>query len=194
MFGRKSSEAQAQPSAQAESASGNEYDPQAPKGRPTPSRKEAEQARKSTIRAPKGTKRTKEGKKAARDRDREDRARSRAGMLAGDERYMPARDIQGDRVNFGDNDRAADFFRADRALMSMGRASGGRADLMQMAREALNMQMSRRHSEEAMKAMLRPQPAQRAEGGRAEGRGSGNDKVLEHAMAILRHLITGGSR
>ncbi len=92
MFGRKSSEARAQPSAPADSASGHEHDPQAPKGRPTPSRKEAEQARKSTIRAPKGGKRTKEGKKAARERDREDRARSRAGMLAGDERYMPARD------------------------------------------------------------------------------------------------------
>jgi hypothetical protein len=115
-------------------------------------------------------------------------------LADGPDRYMPARVMQGDRVNFGDNDSAADFFRADRALMSMGRASGGRADLMQMAREALSMQMSRRHSEEALKAMLRPQPAQRAEGGRAEGRGSGNDKVLEHAMAILRHLITGGSR
>ena len=115
-------------------------------------------------------------------------------LADGPERYMPARVIQGDRVNWGDNDSASDFFRADRALMSMGRAQGGRADLMQMAREALNMQMSRRQAEEAMKAQGRPQPAQRAEGGRAEGRSGGGDKVLEHAMAILRHLITGGSR
>jgi hypothetical protein len=114
-------------------------------------------------------------------------------LADGPERFMPARVMQGDRVNWGDNDSAADFFRADRALMAMGRSGGGRVDLMQMAREALNMQMARRQSEEAMKAMARPQPAQRAEGGRAESRGGGSDKVLEHAMAILRHLITKGA-
>lgn len=59
------------------------------KGRPTPSRKEAEAARKTTIRAPRGTK---EGKKAAREADRLARARQREGMLAGDPRYLPARD------------------------------------------------------------------------------------------------------
>ena len=85
MFGRKRDTAQTQPAEVAPA----EHDPQAPKGRPTPSRKEAESARKSSIRTPKNTK---EGKKAAREREREDRARTRAGMLAGDERYMPARD------------------------------------------------------------------------------------------------------
>lgn len=63
--------------------------PGAPKGRPTPSRKEAEAARKATVRAPRGTK---AGKKAAREADRLARARQREGMLAGDPRYLPARD------------------------------------------------------------------------------------------------------
>lgn len=85
MFGRKRETAQTEV---LDTAAG-EHNPQAPKGRPTPSRKEAESARKSSIRTPKNTK---EGKKAARERDREERARKRAGMLAGDERYMPARD------------------------------------------------------------------------------------------------------
>ena len=62
---------------------------QSGKGRPTPSRKEAEAARKTTIRAKRGTK---EGKKASREADRMERARQRQGMLAGDPRYLPARD------------------------------------------------------------------------------------------------------
>jgi len=59
------------------------------KGRPTPSRREAEAARKQNLKIPKDPK---EAKKAARERDREDRAKSRAAMMAGDERYLPARD------------------------------------------------------------------------------------------------------
>lgn len=62
---------------------------QAGKGRPTPSRKEAEAARKTTIRAKPGTK---AGKKASRAADRADRARAREGMLAGDPRFLPTRD------------------------------------------------------------------------------------------------------
>ena len=62
---------------------------QSGKGRPTPSRKEAEAARKTTIRAKRGTK---EGKKASREADRMERARQRQGMLAGDPRFLPARD------------------------------------------------------------------------------------------------------
>ncbi len=85
MFGRKPSSAQ-EP-APDDSVDG--HDPTSPKGRPTPSRREAQAARKSTIRVPKDPK---EAKKASRDRDREDRARKRAGMMAGDPRYLPARD------------------------------------------------------------------------------------------------------
>lgn len=83
MFGRRSPA-----ESPTESATSTE-DPRAPKGRPTPSRKEAEAARRQGLRAPRGTK---EGRKAARERERAERVRARQGMLAGDERYMPARD------------------------------------------------------------------------------------------------------
>lgn len=67
-------------------------DPRAPKGRATPSRKEAEAARKQGLRASGRGRGSKDGKKAAREAEREARARQRAGMMMGDERYMPARD------------------------------------------------------------------------------------------------------
>jgi hypothetical protein len=85
MFGRKrTSDEDTAPATSAEEA-----DPRSPKGRPTPTRKEAEAARKQQLKIPKDPK---AAKKAARERDREARARTRAGMLAGDERYLPARD------------------------------------------------------------------------------------------------------
>lgn len=64
-------------------------DATAPKGRPTPTRKEAEAARKQGLKVSKDPK---EARRAERDRARADRERSRAGMLAGDERFLPARD------------------------------------------------------------------------------------------------------
>ena len=67
-------------------------DPRAPKGRATPSRKEAEAARKQGLRASSRGRTTKDGKKASREAEREARSRQRAGMMVGDERYMPARD------------------------------------------------------------------------------------------------------
>ena len=85
MFGRKPSPAAEEPAAHV----GEEQDPRSPKGRPTPSRKEAEAARKQQLKIPKDPK---AAKKAARERDREARAAARAGMMAGDERYLPARD------------------------------------------------------------------------------------------------------
>ena len=85
MFGRKQS-----PAPEAESTPiADDHDPRAPKGRPTPSRKDAEAARKQQLKIPKDPK---AAKAAARERDREARAAARAGMMAGDERYMPARD------------------------------------------------------------------------------------------------------
>ena len=59
------------------------------KGRPTPKRREAESARKQGISVPKDPK---AARKAARDRDREARAKSRAGLMAGDPAYFPRRD------------------------------------------------------------------------------------------------------
>ena len=84
MFGMPKKSADATPVAESQSNS----EPGG-KGRPTPSRREAEAARKTSIRAPRGSK---GGKKAAREQDRAERSRARAGMLAGDERYLPARD------------------------------------------------------------------------------------------------------
>ncbi|MFG2607911.1 DUF3043 domain-containing protein [Streptomyces sp. NPDC048514] len=64
-------------------------DPQAPKGRPTPKRNEAQSQRRSVARTP-------TNRKEAAKRQREDRrdalARQRAALASGDERYLPARD------------------------------------------------------------------------------------------------------
>lgn len=65
------------------------HDPTSPKGRPTPTRREAEAARKQRRSIPSDPK---EAKKAAREEEREERGRRRAGMMAGDPRYLPARD------------------------------------------------------------------------------------------------------
>lgn len=64
-------------------------DPKATKGRPTPSRREAEAARKQSLKIPSDPK---AARKAARERDRQARAEQRAGLLAGDERSLPPRD------------------------------------------------------------------------------------------------------
>ncbi|MFM1965106.1 MAG: hypothetical protein RL134_831 [Actinomycetota bacterium] len=84
MFGRKQ--------APVETAPGTPENPETPgsgKGRPTPSRKEAEAARKQSLKLPKDPK---AARKAARERDREARAQQRAALMAGDERALPARD------------------------------------------------------------------------------------------------------
>ncbi len=85
MFGRKST-----PTPQeADAPAVEDHDPRSPKGRPTPSRREAEATRKQQLKIPKDPK---EAKKAARERERQARTASRAAMMAGDERYLPARD------------------------------------------------------------------------------------------------------
>lgn len=85
MFGRKATPApEPEPIDTVDAA-----DPRSPKGRPTPSRKDAEAARKQQLKIPKDPK---AAKAAARERDREARAQTREGMRLGDERYLPARD------------------------------------------------------------------------------------------------------
>ena len=58
------------------------------KGKATPSRKAAESATKRTLVGD----RSPEAKKAARDKFREERNRARAGMAAGEEKYLMPRD------------------------------------------------------------------------------------------------------
>lgn len=82
MFGRNKASA-------SETAETTLVTPPGGKGRPTPSRKEAEAARRQNLRIPKDPK---EARKAARERDKSDRARQRAGMMSGDDRYLPPRD------------------------------------------------------------------------------------------------------
>lgn len=62
---------------------------QQPKGHATPSRKDAQQQRKQTLKVPTDPK---AAKKAMKQRNRESRAEARAGLMAGEEKYLPARD------------------------------------------------------------------------------------------------------
>ncbi|WP_282205504.1 DUF3043 domain-containing protein [Kitasatospora fiedleri] len=64
-------------------------DPQAPKGRPTPKRSEAEANRKTRVTVPKDRK---EAAKQARERMRAEREKQRTALLEGDERALPPRD------------------------------------------------------------------------------------------------------
>lgn len=64
-------------------------DPQAPKGRPTPKRSEAQSQRRSVASTPKTRK---EGVKRQRDERRAAMERQRQALASGDERYLPARD------------------------------------------------------------------------------------------------------
>lgn len=82
MFRRRSATAEAASDVHESTATGG-------KGRPTPSRREAEDARKARL---KPTVDKKTAARADRERLRADRERSRQGMLAGDTRYLPARD------------------------------------------------------------------------------------------------------
>lgn len=58
------------------------------KGRPTPPRKEREAARRKPLVGD----RSKEARRAAREKLQEERTRARAGMMAGEERYLTLRD------------------------------------------------------------------------------------------------------
>lgn len=64
-------------------------DPQAPKGRPTPKRSEAQTQRRSVANTPTTRK---EAAKRQRDDRRTQMERQRQALASGDERYLPARD------------------------------------------------------------------------------------------------------
>ncbi|WP_433888914.1 DUF3043 domain-containing protein [Streptomyces sp. CA-111067] len=64
-------------------------DPQAPKGRPTPKRSEAQQQRRKAVTAPTDRK---AATRQARGARRVDLAKQREALAGGDERYLPARD------------------------------------------------------------------------------------------------------
>lgn len=90
LFSRRTPPDQAaSPEAPSSDAAADTRPGQQPKGRPTPSRKEAEAARKQALSVPKDPK---AAKRAMRERDRAARAQSRAALLAGDEKALPARD------------------------------------------------------------------------------------------------------
>ncbi|MET7902913.1 DUF3043 domain-containing protein [Streptomyces sp. NPDC005355] len=63
--------------------------PQAPKGRPTPKRSEAQSQRRSLAKTPANRK---DATKRQREARRADLARQREALASGDERYLPARD------------------------------------------------------------------------------------------------------
>lgn len=78
MFGRRQEQVE---TPAAESAGG--------KGRPTPTRREAEAARKAALKVPSDPK---AAKKAMRARERDERVSARAALASGDERALPPRD------------------------------------------------------------------------------------------------------
>lgn len=63
-------------------------EPKSGKGRPTPARKQQEQARKKPVVG----NRSKEAKAAQKAKNQEERQKVRDGMMAGEERYLTARD------------------------------------------------------------------------------------------------------
>lgn len=64
-------------------------DPQAPKGRPTPKRNEAQTLRRKAVTTPTDRK---AAARQARDARRTDMSKQREALQSGDQRYLPARD------------------------------------------------------------------------------------------------------
>ncbi|MFE9447804.1 DUF3043 domain-containing protein [Streptomyces sp. NPDC006739] len=89
MFRSRAKEEKAPAAKAAVTDSKQPRDPQAPKGRPTPKRSEAQSQRRSVAATP-------TNRKDAAKRQREDRRqaleRQRQALAGGDERYLPARD------------------------------------------------------------------------------------------------------
>ncbi|MFD8590430.1 DUF3043 domain-containing protein [Streptomyces sp. NPDC059637] len=89
MFRRRSKDEQAATTAVVAEQLQQTRDPQAPKGRPTPKRSEAESLRRARAVTPANRK---EAAKQARERRRAELTRQREALASGDERYLPVRD------------------------------------------------------------------------------------------------------
>ncbi|MFJ4845854.1 MULTISPECIES: DUF3043 domain-containing protein [unclassified Streptomyces] len=87
MFRRRSQDEQASATAVVEDQ--QTRDPQAPKGRPTPKRSEAQSQRRKVVTAPGDRK---AAARQARDARRADMNKQREALMNGDERYLPVRD------------------------------------------------------------------------------------------------------
>jgi DUF3043 family protein len=89
VFRSRSKDGQAAPADKVTAAEPQQTrDPQAPKGRPTPKRSDA-QSQRRTLKAPANRK---EAAKRQREARRSDMTRQRQALASGDERYLPARD------------------------------------------------------------------------------------------------------
>ncbi len=88
MFRSRTKDGQAAASPQTEETSGRR-DAEAPKGRPTPKRSEAQSQRRTLAKAPANRK---EAAKRVREARRVDATRQREAMASGDERFLPGRD------------------------------------------------------------------------------------------------------
>ncbi|SCK25178.1 DUF3043 domain-containing protein [Streptomyces sp. WMMB 322] len=90
MFRSRSKDGQAAPTAKVTAAEPQQTrDPQAPKGRPTPKRSEAQSQRRTLAKAPSNRR---EAAKRQREARRSAMSRQREALASGDERYLPARD------------------------------------------------------------------------------------------------------
>ncbi|MEW1864493.1 DUF3043 domain-containing protein [Streptomyces sp. NBC_00669] len=89
MFRRRSHDEQAQSASNTALLEDQSRDPQAPKGRPTPKRSEAQSQRRKAVSTPTDRK---SAAKQAREARRVDMAKQRQALAGGDERYLPPRD------------------------------------------------------------------------------------------------------
>jgi hypothetical protein len=89
VFRRRSEDEQAQSASNTVLLEDQPRDPQAPKGRPTPKRSQAQSQRRKAVTTPTDRK---GAAKRARDARRVDMAKQREALAGGDERYLPPRD------------------------------------------------------------------------------------------------------
>ncbi|WP_242585803.1 DUF3043 domain-containing protein [Streptomyces sp. MST-110588] len=89
MFRSRTKDEQAAPAKVTADQSKQPRDPQAPKGRPTPKRSDAQSQRRTRAHTPANRK---DAARAAREARRADLTKQREALANGDERYLPVRD------------------------------------------------------------------------------------------------------